>query len=864
MPNKFRPLNAIPVVFVVSVIAIILAGFALKWSNFNDLLSRDHPEFIDLDYGFTRTTQSVNPEKLDALEFSQSKLNSIKPKYGDHTDWHKFTLTNKDTKSSSLVVKFDNPMIDNIDIYRFRSSTQTYVLEKQIGDLLKNIPVDERIASAYQFSLRPMESRTFIVASQTLGSPKLPIVIFTKDEFSDYQRIEFLIWGTFIGIAMLMAIYNLVLYQGVRDLTYLAYIGYVIAILVNLGVIHGYGYYLFKEPVQLFLNQHILPQNALLALMTIFFAVNFLKFNRSYTKMHRYYSILSACLAIYFVFSFFIPEYLTVPVFSVLQLSLYILAYKMVTFKIKERFSWSKYYVISWLPLFIGAGVGFALFTGNAPYNFWTRYAFLFSAIFEMTLISMALAERLGNTESQRLYQATHESKFGFANDGLLQKTINRLQEGIPKEPISLITVEITNYNVIAPYLTDKQLSVMIFGLANYIVSQLKSTLPVIELDEVNNKNGAIALARGDLLSILVNTDDYINIEDALKRLSDLENFNPVQGSIPYRIHCIFGAAIVDAKETNQFDLINQAKQAITQAKEKDVPYFIYSPESDLISERRIKLALDLANAIRNNELELYHQPQLFSNQTHITPSELLIRWKHPLYGFISPDEFVMIAEETGLINHLTTWVITRAAKHAKALVTFGIHDFHFAINVSAHDLSKDGFCHEICNIFKRHNLLTNQFTLELTETTHSLDSETFNKNLFDLSEAGFNLAIDDFGTGYSSLTYASDHPFDDIKIDKQFIQDFFNSEKHQAIVKATITMAKNLDLNVTAEGIEDGVTLELLKELGCDKLQGYYIAKPMPFNEYLKWRSPNFETHTKIGENLTLDFNEEPSSQRQ
>lgn len=855
MSNFYRQVKRLPVILAIAVIAIILSGFTVKWSGFNDLLSREKPESIELDYEFARTKNNLSNQELLHLKFEPLTLNTAKPNYGNHIDWHKITLTNTDSKSSDLIVKFDNPMIDQLKIYAFRANINSYQLVKTLGDRVNNVTVDDRVSPRYAVSLRPLESQTIVIASATLGSPKLPIIILTENEHQQYRRLELLIWGTFIGVSLLMAAYNLVLYQGVRDLTYLAYIGYVMTILVNLGVVHGYGFYLFPEMVQRYFHDNIIPLNALLALMTILFAINFLRFNRSHTSIHRQYTVLSYALLGFFIIALFLPEYWTVPVYSLLQAALYVVAYKMVTYNIKKRFSWSKYYVISWLPLFIGAGIGFLLYTGYTPYNFWTRYAFLFSAIFEMTLISMALAERLGNTESQRLYQATHESKFGFANDGLLQKTIKSLHFERQKAPLSLITVEITNYNVIAPYLTEQQLSVMIFGLANYIVSQLKKTLPVIELDPGNPHNSSITLARGDLLSILITTENRTLIGDALERLSDLENFNPVQGSIPYRIHCVFGAAILNPEETNQLDLINQAKQAITQAKEKDVPYFLYSPESNLISERRIKLALDLANAIRNDELELYHQPQLFSHSTHITPSELLIRWNHPLYGFISPDEFVTVAEETGLINHLTSWVINRAAKHARALITFGMHDFHFAINISAHDLSKEGFCQDIGDIFRQHHLLPNQFTLELTETTHSIDSETFNQNLFDLNELGFNLAIDDFGTGYSSLTYASDHPFKEIKIDKQFIHDFLDSEKHQAIVKATITMAKNLDLNVTAEGIEDVATLDILKQLGCDKLQGYIIAKPMPFKDYLKWRSPNFAKDAKVGENLTLNF---------
>lgn len=856
MQKIYRKLHWLPLALLLVGLAVIFSDFRLLWLGLGDYLARTAPAETSVDHAYFRSAESLTIEQALQRTFAPTPINKAPSNYGLHQSWHQLIITNEATTATDFVLMLDNPMIDRLNVYEVQTARVSRIAE--LGDETPGLETEQRTKPHATFQLNPNDTLQVVISAETSGAPKLPIVLLTAEEFEQYVRVERMIWGSFIGIALLMAVYNLVLYMGVRDLSYLAYVGYAITVLIALGVVHGYNYYLFPEAFAQALSKHIIPVNALLAIVTLFFAQFFLRITQQDGAIYQQTKAIILFFSAFMVVSLFVSEHISAQAFAGVQLLFYVVAFRLISYKVKERFIWSKYYVLSWLPLFVGAAIGYLLFTGVVDYSFWTRHAFLFSAMLEMTLISMALADRLGNTEMQRLYQATHDMKFGFANDALLHKTITQLSKETPDPDLSLISIELTNYNQVSPYLTEPQLQTLMHHLARYLVNQLRKTLPLMVIDKKNPLNDTIALARGEVFSVLVSSKDSTLLHAALEQLTSLNNFNPIQGEIPFRVQCVFGASMFNAQDTNTWDLINHSKQAITQAKQRGISYFLYSPDSDLISARRIKLAQDLADAIRQDDLELHHQPQTIVMPSHIVASELLVRWKHPLYGMIAPDEFVRIAEETGLINHLTTWVMRRAMKHAQALTTFKMQDFHFSINVSALDMSHRGFAKNVKKMLKHTGMSASHFTFELTETTHSLDADTFNENLNKLRDLGICLAIDDFGTGYSSLTYASDHPFSELKIDKQFISDILTSEKHQAVVRATITMAKNLGLYVTAEGVEDAETYALLKDMGCDKLQGYFIAKPMPFADYLKWKSPNFHNPVSVGETHEILFDQD------
>jgi EAL domain-containing protein (putative c-di-GMP-specific phosphodiesterase class I) len=744
-------------------------------------------------------------------------------------------------------------MSDSLTLYE--ATANEYKRLAVFGDQVKDVKLQQRISPHYPFSLLPNQTLTLLIHNQNTGAPYLPMIFINSEDFENYEKTLHLIWGTFIGIILLMSAYNLVLYIGVGDKTYFLYVCYIISMLMLLGVVHGFGYYIFTDAIQLWLSDKAIFLNYCAAYFTLQFALNFLRFTKTDGLIHSITQLFSFTLVILAALSLITPEYLSAQIFSVSQTITYLITFTLIIKKINVKFRWTKYYILSWVPFFIGAAIGYLLFSGYIHYSFVTRHALMFSVIFEMAFISMALADRLGDTERRRLYHATHDFKLGFANESLLEDAIQTNLFAPQENKITLITIEISNYDAVIPYIEEDKFGRLILEMAQGFRKQLSEYFTLIRIDHVNTSHSHLALIRGEILCFLVQENNVKLIKSALKSMSSIDNFNPMQSEIPYRIHCVFGAAIYDERNQNPADFINEAKRAVNQASEKNQSYRLYSKKNNASSERKVRLAQDLGNAIRDDELNLFHQPQIYLMNSTARSSEALLRWFHPEFGEISPVEFVEIAEETGLIKRLTLWVLNTSFKQYQILKEHFNSNINISINISAGDLSRNDFVDDVRTILDQHEINTEHITLELTETSSLTDHETFKSNFERLKKLGFKFAIDDFGTGYSSLEYANDHPFTELKIDRSFITDVLTSKKRLTIVSATISMAKELGLFITAEGIEDLSTLQSLKTLGCDKVQGYFIAKPMPFSDYCTWHyNPNGE-QPAVGENMSIPF---------
>jgi EAL domain-containing protein (putative c-di-GMP-specific phosphodiesterase class I) len=251
---------------------------------------------------------------------------------------------------------------------------------------------------------------------------------------------------------------------------------------------------------------------------------------------------------------------------------------------------------------------------------------------------------------------------------------------------------------------------------------------------------------------------------------------------------------------------------------------------------KRLELASDLQQALRNNELQLFHQPQIDINKNTVDGSEVLLRWKHKYYGFIAPDVFIKLAEDTGIINELTLWVADRACRDLEEIINLGYANYNVSVNISGKDISEPNFLTHIKEIISQYDIPISSLTFELTESVMVNDFNHLSHIMNELASMGIHVAIDDYGTGYSSLLYISQLPFNELKIDKSFVKDLESSERDLTIVRTTIEMAKNLGLKIVAEGIESKAVGEILKRHGCNIAQGYYYQKPIEFSQYLSW----------------------------
>ena len=256
--------------------------------------------------------------------------------------------------------------------------------------------------------------------------------------------------------------------------------------------------------------------------------------------------------------------------------------------------------------------------------------------------------------------------------------------------------------------------------------------------------------------------------------------------------------------------------------------YQFYAPEMNKAALERLDIERKLRHAIDRNELALCFQPQVKTQCGCPTGVEALLRWHHPVDGMISPDRFIPVAEETGLIVQIGEWVLSNACREMRRWIDAGLQPVRIAVNVSARQLRRRDFCETVAGVLAETGLPAELLELEITESSVMENPEEAIDILQRIGGMGVSLAIDDFGTGYSSLAYLKLFPIDHLKIDRSFVRDIEHDLNDRAIAFGTIALAHSLGLNVIAEGVETEDQLKLLRANGCDEVQGYLFSKPL------------------------------------
>lgn len=299
----------------------------------------------------------------------------------------------------------------------------------------------------------------------------------------------------------------------------------------------------------------------------------------------------------------------------------------------------------------------------------------------------------------------------------------------------------------------------------------------------------------------------------------------------PLEITMSIGVATFPEHGEDADTVLRHADVAMYQAKETRAGTAVYDAKQDLNDEARLTLAGELRRAIQNEELVLHFQPKAELTSGRITGVEALVRWQHPERGFIPPNEFVPIAERTGLIKQLTRYVLASALRQCSEWRASDI-DVHVAVNLTIPDLLDLELPDLIQALLDETGVRPDQLELEITETTILADPFRVAEVLARLNEMGLRLAIDDFGTGYSSLAYLRRLPVHTIKIDRSFVMDMCENASDATIVRSTIDLGRNLGLEVVAEGVETQEAWNALRALGCTLAQGYLISRPVPAGE--------------------------------
>ncbi|MGB3735377.1 MAG: EAL domain-containing protein [Ilumatobacter sp.] len=299
------------------------------------------------------------------------------------------------------------------------------------------------------------------------------------------------------------------------------------------------------------------------------------------------------------------------------------------------------------------------------------------------------------------------------------------------------------------------------------------------------------------------------------------------------------GIALSPDHATEANALMRFADLAMYEAKREGRTFAVYAAADDATSTDRLKMLGELRTAIRSGELVVHYQPKVELITGRPRSVEALVRWEHPRHGLIGPDRFVPLAESAGMMQELTDYVLNEGLGQLGAWRRAGF-DLGIAVNISTRNLNDLGFPASVSTALERSGVPAEFVELELTETALMVDQTRALKVLYELDDLGVELAIDDYGTGYSSLAYLRRLPMSVIKIDQSFIRNLISNPDDHAIVRSTISMARSLDLDVVAEGVEtDDIRQQLILD-GCVLAQGYHFARPMPADQLSDW----FTTH--------------------
>jgi diguanylate cyclase len=434
-------------------------------------------------------------------------------------------------------------------------------------------------------------------------------------------------------------------------------------------------------------------------------------------------------------------------------------------------------------------------------------------------------------------HRALHDDETGLPNHALFMEELRRAMAVCSEknETLALLTLDLHYFNPQAPIAGNAD--VRPFALA---AEHLRGALRENDmLARLSSKEFGFMLP-----GLASEGHAILAANKFLRTLENQLNLGEISAHIRPRI----GIALFPEHARHAESLVQFATVARREAETSDSGYAIYSAEFDKNATLKRSLEAGLKTALRENELMLYFQPQCDATSGATIGAEALLRWRNSSNQMVPPNLIVEVAEQTGLISQLTMWVINSALRIRAGFMKSGI-DLIVSVNLSAANLLDQELPSFVEQALRTWGVPPESLMLEITESAMITDAKTSLEILHRLKALGVGLSVDDFGTGYSSMAYLKQMPLDELKIDQTFVRKLTSVMDDQRIVRSMIDLAHNFELNVVAEGVEDKPTMDMLQTMGCDVIQGYYLAKPMPEEDFLNWCRQRVETLQAIND---------------
>lgn len=836
------PVAARALVTLVLILATLLPASALA----------DTPPLVpEIRFKTVPAEAQHSPEAL--LEDSGWQPTTASPNmgYDDRAYWFRFSLKAPESGRADRIARISYPQLDDVRFLLFRN-----------GELEKEIRTGDRVP----FSKRPIEHPQFLfpvsldagndyevlVRVQTRGAVQLPLEIWDPNALFSHLSLQDQAHALYYGILVVVILFNLFIFLALRERTYLYYTLAITSYLLLMSTLRGTAFAVLWPDLPWLHNQMMLATIPAAILFSALFVRAFLRLDRNNPTLDMLArgAIFIGCLAL--IGAFFLNYSLSTRFSVVLAVPAFLLLLSIGPIEWARGNRAAKFYTVAWAALSIGSTLAALNKLGWIPSHFVTEYGIQIGSALEAMLLTVALAERLYRERHERVLaqdarlrehadrreaelrlidQALHHPVTGLPNRTSFEMLVNDAVHNRTIAQYGVLVIQLSNHHAIQKTLGHANSESLMESFAHCMERHARALPGIRPVEQSDRGQHVVASLESASFALLLDATRIREEPEALFHFIKTlrEPFEFLGMRLP--LNPLGGVAMFPEHGEDASSLIRRAfiAQESEEAQHRHLAF--YQPHRDPYSKERLTLASELRAALDTGEMGLVFQPKYNLSEDQVSGLEALIRWPgrdDPP----DPETLINVAEETGLIQPLTRWVIQEALACQTRLVADGF-PLNIAVNISANNLREPDF-----PLFVRRMTHGNQpgLTLELTETAMMTDPARAMEALRELEQAGIPIAIDDFGSGYSSLSYIKRLPAREIKIDKALITDITHHGDDQLIVKATIDMAHSLGYLVVAEGVEDEATLGWLRTLNCDAIQGYYLSYPMTLEDLTAW----------------------------
>ena len=749
--------------------------------------------------------------------------------------WMLYRLVNSSDQALSIHLTNENALLDRLDAFLLDEGTGRVQQQVQLGLAqpgLGSRPVVLRHQDALRLDAR---QRYFLLFRLNSDTPLALATKVTADPLiAEENRQRYARYWSMLVAVLAIFLFNAVLSLGYRDSAYRWFLGFHGFTIVYFSVLTGFGHLYLPLVVIRFLADHIMALNFLLLFLLYEFSLHFLSQEQRLNDIRKpwYRWGLPAIHGIGFLISLVVADFYLLAPFVAVQVLTIIPVLLFSWRQARSGYAPAYFLFLSILVQTIGGSVGLSTFAGWVPASSMTLYAFFISTVVELLVMSFALSARIRFLESRQRNLLLRESTTQLPNEAYLNQILEPWWSD-PETDIAsngAVLIELRGFNEIT-HIMGPRTSLKVWSR---VIQQWNDFLSrhiwVQPLPALAPSDKLVIINRDTLLALIdVNPDHRSQAAFEAMHSLDVECEGQVF-EVKSRI-----ALHEAARDIPLDELMRELSVAMITAQRHNRFIQPYDAQQDRYFRRQNRLSRDLRTAAAHKQLNAHVQPILDLRTHRIIGGELLLRWNHPELGPIPPSEFIPLAEEMRWQPELTRFVLGEAARWLKSTMEL---DLMLSVNLSVLDLIVQDDGADLPARIESMGLPPHRLKVEVTETVLMEQPDQCKQTLDQLRRLGCRISIDDFGTGYCSLAYLSRIRPDEIKIDRSFVIALESSAIDRDIVAAIVRLAHNMGACIVAEGVEDTSSLRACRELDCDRIQGYLIARPMPLHNFRAWLS--------------------------